>query len=106
MTTMSDMDDRSTSSSAGPRPARAAGGPVRRIVGAVMLGIGAIFQPKVRPGDHWSTSPKLTADIEVDSEALGRGDDDLDSAHLPSFEPLPYNLERPGRRHRRDRSGR
>lgn len=32
---------------------------LRALAGAVLLGVGAIFQPKPRPDDHWSTRPKL-----------------------------------------------
>ncbi len=38
------------------------------VVGAVLLGVGAILQPKSRPDDHWSKSPK----VEIHSEAGGQ----------------------------------
>jgi hypothetical protein len=37
------------------------------LLGAVMLGIGTLFQPKTRPEDHWSKSPKV--------EVLGESED-------------------------------
>ena len=37
------------------------------VIGSVMLGVGTIFQPKARPDDHWSKSPK----VEIQSEAGG-----------------------------------
>lgn len=42
-----------------------------RLFGAVLLGVGAIFQPKARPDDHWSTSPKVQAEADDESEASG-----------------------------------
>ncbi len=33
-----------------------------------MLGVGAILQPKARPDDHWSKSPK----VEIHSETGGQ----------------------------------
>ena len=49
---------------------------VRRILtlgsslfGAVMLGVGTLFQPKVRPDDHWSQTPKVTVVIDADQDA-------------------------------------
>lgn len=32
---------------------------VGAVVGAAMLGVGTILQPKARLDDHWSTSPKV-----------------------------------------------
>jgi len=40
---------------------------IHEIAGAVMLGVGTILQPKARPDDHWSKSPK----VEIQSEAGG-----------------------------------
>jgi hypothetical protein len=37
-----------------------------------LLGVGAIFQTKVRPDDHWSTSPKIVTLHEVDAAAASR----------------------------------
>jgi hypothetical protein len=41
------------------------------VVGATMLGVGAIFQPKARSEDHWSTSPKVVMLSEVRADASG-----------------------------------
>jgi hypothetical protein len=38
---------------------------VGSLFGAVMMGVGTLFQPKTRPDDHWSKSPK----VEVVSES-------------------------------------
>jgi len=40
------------------------------LAGAVMLGVGAIFQ--ARPEDHWSRAPKVT--VEAGAEAGAAGD--------------------------------
>ncbi len=40
-------------------------------LGAVLLGVGAIFQPKAKADDHWSISPKVVMVIEAQSEASG-----------------------------------
>ncbi len=42
-----------------------------RVLGATMLGVGAIFQPKARVDDHWSTSPKVVMVSEVASDTSG-----------------------------------
>jgi hypothetical protein len=42
-----------------------------RVVGATMLGVGTIFQPKARIDDHWSTSPKVVLVGEVAADASG-----------------------------------
>jgi len=71
------------------------------MLGAVMLGVGAIFQPKARPGDHWSTSPKLSAGIEVDAEAVGGGgDDDCAAGHLSQQPGPPPDVRRQSVRRR------
>ncbi|MCP5027008.1 MAG: hypothetical protein GY929_12060 [Actinomycetia bacterium] len=44
---------------------------VMRLVGAVMLGVGILFQPKVRPDDHWSVSPRIQAMADEEAEAAG-----------------------------------
>jgi hypothetical protein len=36
-----------------------------------MLGVGTIFQPKARPDDHWSTSPKVAVVDEADQGGAG-----------------------------------
>jgi hypothetical protein len=38
------------------------------LLGAVMLGIGTLFQPKTRPDDHWSKSPKV--EVLAEGEAV------------------------------------
>ncbi len=38
------------------------------VLGTAMLGIGAIFQPKVKADDHWSTSPKIVLVNELRRE--------------------------------------
>jgi hypothetical protein len=40
-----------------------------RLVGATMLGVGTIFQPKARIEDHWSTSPKVVMLSAVRADA-------------------------------------
>lgn len=47
-----------------------------RLFGAVLLGVGTIFQPKTRSDDHWSTSPKVQAEADDESEARGGPDQD------------------------------
>jgi hypothetical protein len=46
------------------------------LLGAVLVAFGAIFQPKARPEDHWSTRPgiELVTEFEADeaSGAAGR----------------------------------
>lgn len=39
-----------------------------------MLGVGTLFQTKVRPDDHWSTSPKVQVIDETSGDTVG-GDD-------------------------------
>ena len=41
------------------------------LVGAVMLGVGAILQPKARPDDHWSKTPKVEIHSEVGGQESG-----------------------------------
>ena len=41
------------------------------VMGAVTLGLGTIFQPKVKPDDHWATSPKVVLVTEVSRENSG-----------------------------------
>jgi len=41
------------------------------LFGAVLLGVGAIFLPKHRPDDHWSTTPKVHVLTERSPEATG-----------------------------------
>ncbi|MGZ8752847.1 MAG: hypothetical protein ACXW1S_07685 [Acidimicrobiia bacterium] len=51
---------------------RRAGGVVTALLGAVMLGVGTLFQMKARADDHWSTSPKLA--VIEDAEAADSGE--------------------------------
>jgi hypothetical protein len=51
----------------GRRPAELA----RDLLGAVLLAFGAIFEPKARPDDHWSTSPRVEVVEETATEAAG-----------------------------------
>ena len=44
---------------------------LRRLVGAVMLGVATLFQPKARPDAHWSESPSLVVHAEAGSDASG-----------------------------------
>jgi hypothetical protein len=39
---------------------------VRRLLGAVLLGFATLFERKVRPEDHWATSP--VADVAEDEQ--------------------------------------
>jgi hypothetical protein len=41
------------------------------LLGAVMMGVGTLFQPKVRPDDHWSKSPKVEVVSESSQAASG-----------------------------------
>jgi hypothetical protein len=41
------------------------------IIGAMMVGVGTIFQPKARIDDHWSTRPKVVMVDEIASETSG-----------------------------------
>jgi hypothetical protein len=62
-----------------------------------MLGVGALLQPKVRPDDHWSATPKVVLDFEA-GRGVG-GDPGLD---LPPamVDPFRTGASR-RRRHRR-----
>jgi hypothetical protein len=44
---------------------------VKLVLGAVVLGVATLFQPKVRPDDHWSTSPKIVVLDEASAHANG-----------------------------------
>jgi hypothetical protein len=44
---------------------------LRSVLGAVMLAVGAIFETKVRPDDHWSVTPKVEAIVEAGTDASG-----------------------------------
>ena len=44
---------------------------VKLVLGAVVLGVATLFQPKVRPDDHWSTSPKVVILDEASAQANG-----------------------------------
>jgi hypothetical protein len=41
------------------------------LLGAVLLAFGAIFEPKARPDDHWSTSPRVEVVEEASAEVAG-----------------------------------
>ena len=41
------------------------------VLGAVVVGVATLFKPKVKPDDHWSTSPKVQVLTESESEAAG-----------------------------------
>lgn len=43
------------------------------IARAVTLGVGAIFQPKTRPDDHWSATPEVH--VVVEGEVAGSAAD-------------------------------
>jgi hypothetical protein len=43
----------------------------RDVSGAVLLAFGAIFEPKARPDDHWSTSPRVEVVEEAAAEVAG-----------------------------------
>ena len=45
---------------------------LKLVLGAVVLGVATLFQPKVRPDDHWSTSPKVVVLAEASSQAAGQ----------------------------------
>ena len=45
--------------------------PVARLLGAVMLGVGTLFQPKARADDHWSASPRVRSTADEESETAG-----------------------------------
>jgi hypothetical protein len=49
---------------------------IRAILAPALLGVGTIFQAKVRADDHWSTSPKIAMLREVESEASGEPPDE------------------------------
>jgi len=41
------------------------------VLGAVVVGVATLFKPKVKPDDHWSTSPKVQVMTDAESEAAG-----------------------------------
>lgn len=43
----------------------------KRLAGAVALGVGSIFQPKPRPEDHWSSSPRVQVVSEAEADDSG-----------------------------------
>ena len=77
----------------------------RRVLGAAMLGVGALFQPNADPEAHWSESPKVVLEVETRVRAEGTGLD-LDDSAVPAAPPATL---RPRRRRRlwfaRRRSG-
>ena len=42
-----------------------------KVLGPALLGFGTIFQPKTSLTDHWSTSPKISIQIEVSADESG-----------------------------------
>ena len=52
---------------------------VLAIFGPVLLGFATIFQPKTNATDHWSTSPKITIQMEAASEESSDPPGPLDS---------------------------
>ena len=44
---------------------------VGAVVGAVMLGVGTLFQPKAKQDDHWSATPKVVLVEETHHEGSG-----------------------------------
>ena len=42
-----------------------------KILGPTLLGFGTIFQPKASPSDHWSTTPRITIQVEVSADESG-----------------------------------
>lgn len=43
----------------------------RDLLGAVLLAFGAIFEPKARPDDHWSTSPRVEVFEDTSGHVAG-----------------------------------
>jgi hypothetical protein len=41
------------------------------VLGAVVIGVATLFKPKVKPDDHWSTTPKVQVVTDRESEAAG-----------------------------------
>jgi len=41
------------------------------VLGAVVVGVATLFKPKVKPDDHWSTSPTVHVVVDAESEAAG-----------------------------------
>ena len=41
------------------------------VLGALMVGVATLFKPKVKPDDHWSTTPKVQVETDAESEAAG-----------------------------------
>lgn len=56
------------------------------VLGAAMLGVGAILQPKADPEAHWSESPKVVLEIREEQHASGPALD-LDPASVPDAPP-------------------
>jgi hypothetical protein len=44
---------------------------LRSLLGAAMLAVGAVFETKVRPDDHWSVTPKIETIVDAGSDASG-----------------------------------
>ena len=41
------------------------------VLGAIVVGVATLFKPKVRPEDHWSTTPKVHVVTDAETEAAG-----------------------------------
>lgn len=41
------------------------------VLSPALLGVATVFQPKARLDDHWSTSPTLVLQCDVESPASG-----------------------------------
>lgn len=44
---------------------------IRKVFGAVLIGVGTIFGAKRKPDDHWSTPPTAVVDSEAGEDASG-----------------------------------
>jgi hypothetical protein len=84
----------------GDRPLPARRDPTAgRVMGAAMLGVGAIFNPNnVGPDSHWSQAPKVVLEVETRSEGTGL---DLDDTDVPEALPERFTPRRRRRWFRR-----
>jgi hypothetical protein len=58
------------------RRCRAAGRLARRLLGAVVIGVAALFVPKTQPDRHWSDPPIITMLAEHDQAVRPGGPPD------------------------------